>query len=188
MHKYLPKYFSFINTFKKEHIKKLDHNVAIIYRNYSNKYDKVLITKIRNFCKANNKRFYLANNIKLAKQLNLDGVYLPSFNKSLNFNNLCVNKNFLKIGSAHSIREMRIKEKQGVRLIFVSPLFKNQKNNKNLGCIKFNNLTLKTNLKIIALGGINSKNIIRLRQIKPYGFAAISFFEKKHKLNKYICK
>ena len=34
MHKKLPKYYYFIDTFNKEHIKNLDKNIAIIFRNY----------------------------------------------------------------------------------------------------------------------------------------------------------
>lgn len=186
MHDSLPKYFTFINTFKKEHIKKLDRNISIIYRNYSEKHDKILITQIRDFCKKFNKKFFLANNIKLAKSLNLDGVYIPSFYRSLNTHNLNTNKKFLKIGSAHTIDEIKIKEKQGVQLIFISPLFKNKKYKRFLGCIKFNSLTLKTNLKTVALGGINVKNIIRLKKIKSYGFASISYLQTNHKFNNYI--
>ena len=92
------------------------------------------------------------------------------------------------IGSAHSVNEIKIKEKQGVKVIFISPLFKNKKNKVFLDSIKFNNLTLKTNLKIVALGGINAKNIIRLRQIRSYGFASISYIETRNNFNKYICK
>ena len=186
MHDSLPKHFTFINTFKREHIKKLDRNISIIYRNYSNKYDKILIAEIRNFCKKINKKFFLANDIKLAKSLNLDGVYIPSFYKTLNTHNLNINKKFLKIGSAHTIEEIRIKEKQGVQLIFISPLFKNPKKKRFLDCVNFNSLTLKTNLKTVALGGINAKNIIRLKQIKSYGFASISYLEAGNKFNKYI--
>ena len=164
----------------------MDRNISIIYRNYSNIHDKTLIAEIRDFCKKINKKFFLANNIKLAKNLNLDGVYIPSFYKSLNTHNSNTNKKFIKIGSAHSIKEIKIKEKQGVQLIFISPLFNNPKNKNFLGCVKFNNLTLKTNLKTIALGGIDAKNIIRIKLLKCYGFASITYLQTEHKFNNYI--
>ena len=106
----LPKFFSFIKTFNKDHIKNLNNNIAIIYRNYSTEYSKELIKEIRNFCRKHGKKFYLSNNIKLARSLNLDGVYIPSFNRSLNMNNINQNKKFLKIGSAHSIEEIKIRK------------------------------------------------------------------------------
>ena len=34
-------------------------------------------------------------------------------------------------------------------------------------------------MKDISLGGINEKNFKRLKLISPYGFAGISFFDKK---------
>ena len=48
-----------------------------------NKQILKLIIKIKNFCKNTNKKFYLSNNIKVAIKLDLDGVYLPSFNKQI---------------------------------------------------------------------------------------------------------
>ena len=124
--------------------------------------------------------------MRLALNLKFDGVYIPSFNKKINFTDNKKVKYFRIIGSAHNLSEIRIKEKQGVQLIFISPLFKNQKKKRFLDSIKFNSLTLKTNLKTVALGGINAKNIIRLKQIKSYGFASISYFEAEHKFNNYI--
>jgi hypothetical protein len=46
-----------------------------------------------------------------------------------------------------------------------------------LGLIKFNNLTKLTKKKCIALGGISSKNINKLKLSNGIGFAGISFFE-----------
>ena len=56
------------------------------------------------------------------------------------------------MGSAHNIKEIRIKEKQNVKLIFISSLFKKNKN--YLGIYKFINLKNLTNRNVIALGGI----------------------------------
>ena len=177
MHNNLPSFFSFINDFKKEHIRKLDKKIALIYRNYSIDNDKKLILQIKKYCKKSGRKFYLSNNLKLAINLDLDGVYLPSFNKNLNNNTRNLKKKFTIIGSAHTVKEIRIKEKQGAELIFISPLFKTNKNKKFLNPIKFNFLALKTTKRVIALGGINSKNLNQLTMIKAYGFAAISYFE-----------
>ena len=184
MHNTLPRFFTFIKTFNKDHIKNLNNDIAIIYRNYSNGYSKGSIEEIRNFCRKYGKKFYLSNNINLARSLNLDGVYIPSFNRSLNMNNINQNKKFLRIGSAHSIKEIKIKEKQGVKLLFLSSIFKNNKDKKFLGCVKFNNLANQTTLKIIALGGINKKNMSKLKITNAYGFASISLFETNYKLQK----
>ena len=103
-------------------------------------------------------------------------MYLPSFNKSINFIKSNFKKKFIIIGSAHSVQEIKIKEQQGVKLIFLSPLFKVNKSNKFLNPIKFNLLAVKTKKKVIALGGINQSNLKKLNLVKSYGFAGISYF------------
>ena len=177
MHNNLPSFFFFISALREEHIRKLDKKVAIIYRNYSINHDEKLILEIKKICKKSNRKFYLANNLRLAISLDLDGVYLPSFNRSLNINKTNIKQKFTILGSAHSIKEIRIKEKQGTELIFLSPIFKTNKCKNFLNSTKFNLLALKTKKKVIALGGINSKNLNRLNMVNTYGFAGISYFE-----------
>ena len=86
------------------------------------------------------------------------------------------------MGSAHSIQEIKIKEQQGAKLIFLSPLFKVSKSKKFLNPIKFNLLASQTNKKIIALGGINHSNFKKLNLVKNYGFAGISYFKNHDKI------
>ena len=184
MHNNLPNFFYFIKEFNEEHIRKLDKKVSIIYRNYSLKYNKKFIQKVKDFCKKDKRKFYISNDINLAINLDLDGVYIPSFNKKLNIKILNNKKHFLMIGSAHSINEIKIKEKQGVELIFLSPLFKTTKSNHFLNPSKFNLLASKTNKKVIALGGINKHNLNKLKMINSTGFASISYFENNGKITK----
>tara|TARA_B100000767_G_C19745959_1_gene528511 strand:+ start:837 stop:1385 length:549 start_codon:yes stop_codon:yes gene_type:complete len=176
MHTKLPKLFSFISSYDEDHIRKLQKKVAIIYRNYEEEFDEELILNIKRACKKEGKKIFLSNNLKLAIKLDLDGVYLPSFNNNINFNKNNFKKKFIIIGSAHSVKEIRIKEQQGAKLIFLSPLFKIKKNKKFLNPIKFNLLAAKTNKKVIALGGINQLNFKKLNLVKSYGFAGITYF------------
>ena len=123
-------------------------------------------------------KLFLSNNFKLALNLRLDGAYIPAFNKSLSHLNYSLYKNFITIGSAHNIKEIRIKEKQNVEQIFLSPLFETNKSKTKLGIIKFNNLSRQTNKPLVALGGISKKNIKQLKLINISGFAGISYFNK----------
>jgi len=120
----------------------------------------------------------ISNKIDLAFKLKLDGVYLPSFNRKFYHKKFQYFKNFIIIGSAHSLKEMRIKENQNVEQIFLAPLFKTFKSNKILGIVRFNNLSKFTNKPLIALGGINKNNIKQLKLINGEGFAGISYFNK----------
>ena len=171
----MKKYY-FINKFDTNNIDKQDKQTTIIYRNYSTKIpDQELILKIKKYCKKKSIKFYISNNIKLAIKLGLDGVYLPSFNNNMNHLSYYYKKKFEIIGSAHNLKEIRIKELQKVNKIFVSSLFKKNKN--YLGIYNFKKLLNLTNTKVVALGGISKNNIKLLKILDTKYFAGISFFE-----------
>ena len=79
------------------------------------------------------------------------------------------------IGSAHNNNEIKIKELQKVKVLFLSSLFKNNKN--YLGINKFKILSNLTKKKVVALGGITNKNIKKLKLLNCFGFGGISYFE-----------
>ncbi len=171
----IQKYY-FINKFDTNNIDKQDKQTAIIYRNYLTKTpDQTLILKIKKYCKKKSIKFYLSNNIKLAIKFDLDGAYIPSFNKSLKHLAYSYKRNFRIIGSAHNLREIRTKEIQNVKKIFLSSLFKKNKN--FLGINKFKLLSKLTKKKIVVLGGISKKNIKKLSLLKKSEFAGINYFE-----------
>ena len=158
--KLLTKYY-FINSLDTNNLQKQDKDTIIIYRNYSSlniNIDKLI--KLRNFLKKKGNKLLLANNFKLALKLRLDGVYIPSFNK--NFNHLAYSTflNFAVVGSAHNIKEIKIKELQKVQNIFISSIFKKNKN--YLGFNRFKTLVKYTKKDVVALGGISKKNIKKI--------------------------
>ncbi|WP_075522210.1 thiamine phosphate synthase [Candidatus Pelagibacter communis] len=169
--------YSFIDSFDKKRINNLSKNYGIIYRNYQKKINLKLLLEIKKFCRQNNKKLIIANDIRLAIRANIDGVYIPSFNKK-HYSHILKNKkkNFLVMGSAHNVPEIKTKEEQGVDLIFLSPMFLTKNYKKELGVIKFNLLSKNTKKKIIALGGIKNKNLKKLKMTKSVGFAGISYF------------
>ena len=169
------KYY-FINKFDTNNIDKQDKRTAIIYRNYTKEQlNPKLILRIKRYCKKKSIKFYLSNNFKLAIRLDLDGVYIPAFNKSLKHLSYSCKMNFKIIGSAHNLKEIRFKEIQNVDKIFLSSLFKKNKN--YLGINKFNNLSKLTQKNIVALGGVSKPNKKKLRLLNLCGFAGISYFE-----------
>ena len=181
MHDQLPKIFCFIKDYNENYIKKLNKNIAIIYRNYNKNLNKIEIKKIKKICEKNRRKFYLANNIKVALELDLDGVYIPSFNKQINVNCYSRRKKFKILGSAHNIPEIRIKELQGVNCIFLSPVFLVKKSKNFLGIHKFNALTNYTKKKVVCLGGIKKNNLNKIKLLKIYGFASVSLFNENIK-------
>ena len=170
------KYY-FIDTFDTKNIDKIDKQTVVIFRNYLPKQtDEALLLKIKKYCKKKKIKFYLSNNIKLAIKLNLDGAYIPSFNKKFSHLNYSLKTKFEIVGSSHNIKEIRIKETQQVKKIFISSLFKKNKN--YLGLNKFKLLCSLTKKQTIALGGISENNLTKLRLLKFPEFAGISYFKE----------
>ena len=174
-YKSLKKYY-FIKSFDTKNIIKQDKETIIIYRNYtSSKIDINGILRLKNFLKKRGNKFLLANNIRLALKLGLDGVYIPSFNTELKHLSFSFHTNFIIIGSAHNLNEIRIKELQKVQSIFISSLFK--KNPNYLGLNKFKIISKYTKKNVVALGGVTKENSKKLKLINISRFAGISYFE-----------
>ena len=177
MHKKYYQKYCFIKELDTKHILNQKKNTVFIYRNYLKKIDINEILDIKKLCKKAGSKLYLSNHIKLSLKLDLDGAYIPSFNNSKKHLSFSFKKDFILLGSAHNLKEIRNKELQKVDLIFISSIFK--KNNNYLGINKFKLISNHTNRNIIALGGINEKNKKKLRFLNRVGFAGIDYFSKK---------
>ena len=174
MHKKLLNKFYFINKFDENHLNKQDKKTTIIYRNYTKKFDKNLILQLKDYCKKKGNKFLISNNIQIAVNLDLDGAYIPSFNRNLNHLTYSLKKNFDIVGSAHNLREIKTKEIQKVKKIFLSSLFKKNKN--YLGINRFKLIKKLTRKKIVILGGISKKNRKKLTQVNTIKFNGIIYF------------
>ena len=177
MHKFKFKKYYFISDYNINLISNLDKFTNIIYRNYKQKIDIKKISILKNYCQKKGNKIFLANDVKLAIKLGFNGVYLPSFNKSYKHLSFKYKKKFLIIGSAHSTREIEVKKKQCAKIIFLSSIFKNNKN--YLGLNRFRLITSSNNLKFIALGGLNNQNLKKLNLVNVIGYAGITIFKKK---------
>ena len=170
------KYFYFGNS-----INNRIKNNLLKYKNISYVFewdnDKENLLKVKNYCKRINIRFYLSNNINLAKIIKVDGIHIKADNKKLVY----INKNkFDIIGTAHNQLDFYFKKQQGCKSIFLSPLFNTKKysNNKILGILRFNLLSNNWGAPVYALGGINNNNIKKLKNTKAIGIGGISYLIK----------
>ena len=172
--KLLTKYY-FINSFDTNNLQKQDKETIIIYRNYTSANLNIhKLLKLKNFLRKKGNKFFIANNFKLALKLRLDGVYIPSFNNKFSHLAYSTFSNFTVIGSAHNLKEIKVKELQKVQSIFISSLFKKNKN--YLGLYKFKILRKYTQKKVVALGGISKKNIKKIMLLNISSIAGISYF------------
>jgi len=185
MHKTLPKFYYFIDKLNIEEVKNLNKKIAIIYRNYQKEPLIKEIIEFKKFCKKNNRIFIISNFFKIALKYNLDGIYIPAFNKKILVETI-IKKNFIIIGSAHNIKEIRIKESQKVQQIFISSIFPINKKKNYLDIAKFNLLSQLTKKPVIALGGINKNNIKKLNMTNAYGFASINYIKNKYSIPNLI--
>ena len=175
MHNTFPNQFYFINTFKKNNIDKLNINTGVIFRNYNKKTSIYEIIQIKEYCKKKGLKFFISNNFKLAIKLDLDGSYIPAFNQSLRHLSYKTKSSFTIIGSAHNVKEIRKKEAQKAKFIFISSIFKKNKN--YLGLYRFRLLSKLTKKNVIALGGISKLNQKKIKLLDCYGISGISYFE-----------
>ena len=130
MHKKLPNNFIFTDEYNNEIFKNKNRNIGIIYRNYNNENREKHLIKIAKACKRSRYQLFVSNDLKLAYKFKADGIYIPSFNKK-KFLNL-EKKNFVKIGSAHSQKEIHKKIEQNCQAKFLSPLFHIKKSKSQL--------------------------------------------------------
>ena len=178
MHKYLPKFFIFLDKYNSEIFKNKNINIGIVYRNYKDRKRKSQLIKIAKACKKNRFQLFVSNDIKLAHKIKADGIYVPSFNKIKNFSNL-EKKSLVILGSAHNQKEIHRKVVQNCSAVFLSPLFYMKKSKDFLGLHQFNYLSYMNKTNILALGGISENNIRKLKLLHTKGFGGIRMFKKK---------
>ena len=178
MHKYLPKFFIFLDEYNSEIFKNKNINIGIVYRNYKDRKRESQLIKIAKACKKNRFQLFVSNDVKLAHKVKADGIYVPSFNKVKNFSNL-EKKNLVILGSAHNQKEIHRKIVQNCSAVFLSPLFYVKKSKDFLGLHQFNYLSYTNKINILALGGISENNIRKLKLLYTKGFGGISIFKKK---------
>ena len=176
------KYFLIIESIKDINLRNIKkHNkFIIIYRNHGIKENIYELKKFRNKCRLKLIEFYVANNTKLGILLSSDGVYLSSHNKTFKAWNL-KKRNFKIIGSAHNIRQINFKIRQGCDYVLLSKLFTvdYDKAAPFLGIVKFNRYIKNVSTKLVPLGGIKTTNLNSLKNVNCDALALLSEIKKK---------
>ena len=85
MQKKFSQLYYFVNEYNHAELLKLSKNINIIYRNYKKNIDISTLISIKNYCKKNKINFFISNDVNLALKYQLDGVYIPAFNKQINY-------------------------------------------------------------------------------------------------------
>tara|TARA_B100001248_G_scaffold110019_1_gene82096 strand:- start:124 stop:696 length:573 start_codon:yes stop_codon:yes gene_type:complete len=176
------KYFLIIESIKDIELRKIKKRdkIIIIYRNKKT-YDK--FSKLHNFratCRIKKIKLFIANDIRLCKNLKADGIYISANNLSLKYSRF-KSSNVELIGAAHNNKEIRIKKLQGCNDIIFSRLFRTSYKHKKsfLGAVRFNLLNNSYKNKLFPLGGIKLSNLNKIKNVNCSGFVIYSEVKKK---------
>ncbi len=177
------KYYIYIDNLSSINLNfiKIREKFNFIYRNSRKEQNyNNLITFIK-VCKKKGIKFYISNDLSLALKTKASGIYLSSYNKELIEKKHVGTKKLKIIGSAHNFKEINLKFKQGCKEIILSRLFKtNYKNKKSyMGITKFNLIVKNYRSSFIALGGIRTKNLMKVKMLNCEGVALLSEPKKK---------
>jgi len=177
------KYYIFVNelneTIKKNILKISNSNLILNFKIFEEN-SLILAKNIIQFCKNHDIPFYILDDVKIAKQLNANGIFISATNKKIGlslFNSI----KFKLIGSAHNQLEYFIKQRQSCKTIMLSPIFYNKKYsvNKILNPIKFNLISRDWKIDLCALGGLTEKNIGKIKMTKAQAVGIKSLVNKR---------
>ena len=182
------KYFFIIESIKDIELKNIKNfgKFNIIYRNKIPEN----INKLRTFrldCKSKKIPLLVANNIDLMRKIKADGLYISAHNNKLNLRNL--KKGYEIIGGAHNIKEIKQKRFQGCSEILLSRLFETSYKYKEgfMGVVKFNLFSKLAKTSLTPLGGINSKNLNKLKDVNCKNIALSSLIiDNLHQAQKIL--
>jgi len=142
---------------------------GVIVRHYSlgEAERRQLFEKIKRIARRRRLVLVLADCPMRARLWHADGAYGQFTAKS--------RSSFLRIAPVHDLREIRLAEKCGARLLMLSPLFptRSHPDGRALGTVRFSAIARQTTLPVLALGGLKHCHQKFLRNIGAYGWAAI---------------
>ncbi len=162
-------------------IKNLPRGGILIFRHYSHPYRTQLAAKTVLRCHRKSIRCLIAGDIQLAKNSKADGVHFPEHQLTKMCHQHQRPKRWITTASAHNLKALHKAKNFGLDAILVSPVFATNSHMgaKPLGIFKFATICRQAPVPIIALGGITSSRINRVRRAGAIGIAGVSLFSGK---------
>ena len=167
-------------TIKKFKLLKIPRDSAILFRSYNIINRKKIAKELLKFCRMNGLKLLISSDIKMAREINADGIHLPEYmvyNQSkINWKNFKIWKQkfkWLVTAAAHNKKTLFKVSEHKIDAFLISPVFstKSHPNNTQLGVNKLIQWVHQSKIPIYALGGINLKNIQSLKKSGIIGFA-----------------
>jgi len=150
--------------------KRLPKKSGLVIRHYNSKNKTIILNDILHIKKR--RMFTVLISGKYKRGLNIDGNHFPQWANPINNGNKITSMSF------HHAKDIRKSINLKADLIFISPVFPStsHKNKQCLGVIRLGLMARLFKKHVIALGGINNKNITRLRSLPISGCAGIELF------------
>lgn len=159
-------------------IRHLPRGSAVIVRDHNDASRATLARRIRRLCRERGMRLLIANDARLARTIDADGLHLSeaSVRRASRRWGATHRAGWLITGAAHSPSALRRAARLGVDAVLLSPVFATQShpNAPSIGPLRFARWVRESPVPVYALGGIDARTARRLRNSGAMGFAAIS--------------
>jgi len=159
----------------------LPQGTAVIFRDYDVPDRTSLAQKLCTSARAKGLLFFVAADIKIARDVGADGVHIPGFLNSAERRLLVKGANMTGhelTFACHSWSDIQFANEIGVAAAFLSPAFatRSHPGASSLGAAKFKTLARQASRPIVALGGVKAHNAWQLSAKNVVGLAAIDAF------------
>jgi len=151
----------------------LPPGAAVILRDYDAPRRADLAKKLKSICAGGGVLFLVGADAALARAIGADGVHFPSWqNADIDMPGM------IKTAACHSGADLQKAAEAGADLAFLSPVFPtaSHKGERTLGVAAFRSLARSAPLPVLALGGVDEANALRLAGPNLAGFGAIGAF------------
>lgn len=149
-------------------IERLPFGSGVLFRHYSlpEAARRALFLTIRAIARRRGHLLLLAGSHMQARSWGADGWHGKGRGRGLHS------------ASVHNLAEMRSAERAGASILFLSPVYptRSHPGGAMLGQSGFTRLARRTELPVIALGGMNQDRAPRLIALGAYGWAAVDFW------------
>ena len=150
-------------------LEQLPRGSGVIVRHYSlaEPERRALIARIRRMADAMGLVMVTAGSATLARTSRADGFHARSAQRGP--------PDLIRTVAVHNLAELRLAERIGADLVFVSPVFPTASHPgaSSLGPVRFGEIVRQSRIPVIALGGMTNKRAQSLTGFDLYGWAAI---------------
>lgn len=152
---------------------------------------KKIASKISRYLKGMGVVFILNDYYDLVKELDADGVHLGQEDiKKVSIKEVrkIVGKDKIVGISTHSVKQAQIAQKQGADYISFGPIFrtKSKPKYKPLGLINLAKVKRKISIPIVAIGGINFQNLLKIKSLGIKRIAMIRGIVEARNISKRV--